>query len=907
MIDIYANKLDQDVLREYRVNTPTTLEQWLTGNVKGYERREVPPMSIAVNGCLSNPSDWAETNFGPDDHVQIWIEPKGTDPVSITIAAIKGIQAVMKLITPRVKLPKTGNPTQGSSLSGANAKANQVRYGDPVRELFGEDEIFPDYIVEPRRKFKGPKDEWQYMMLCVTRGECEILPSDIKIGNTPIIALGSNATYRVYGPGEDVSAEPAAQWWYQATEVGVTATGTSGLDLKTTTTVPQAPSAQAFQFNNRLITIPTGAGSFPAGWAIGMIIRIEVMYQYTVTAGGGVGGRDLVTGPLEQLGAFPGMQIEVVGANAGRYLVNSYTAPAGGNPAQMTLNTTSGAPVSGLQSGVGWASIGYTGLRYRITAASTSQISVERLTSAGLTDGAWPGFSFIESNSAVLVLDNSNLEGDWSGPYALCPPAEKTTKISFTVMFPSGLAGVTQKGVIVPWSVTYEFQYRDMAAAGAWSSYVETITQSTLDQIGFTRELTIGAAIRPEGRMRRIGAKSTETNIQDNIQWYDARTLLPSPTSYPGWTTIAVSAAGGGKLSSQSENKVSVVATRKLPVLVDGAWTPDNRVTRDIAPVYNYIARAPGYDAADIDFEELATFDSICKLRGDKFDLSVESFMTVKEGLNTALAAGFAEFTISRGRLRPVRDQKRDGFDSEYFPAGTQGYSAQNLIGPLKISFKSPDPAMDHDGVDVEYKDRFTRQTETVKCRLPGQQGIKAEKVKAIGIGDRNRAYRLGMRRASEARYRRWSYSFETELDGNNSDYLGLAGVSDDTPGRGQSALMLGFTPVAGGVILESSEPFIWIEGISHTVGIRRLDGTLSGPWVATRVNEYQLSIPSIDFVPDTSWNREPPHLLFGPVSRECHRVLVSKVSPKGSESVSVQGFNYDERVYLYDDSSAPV
>lgn len=906
MIEIYANKLDQDVLREYPVASDTTIEQWLIRNVKGYERRRVPPMSIAVNGCLTSPADWASVKIGPADSVKIWIEPKGTDPVSITIAAIKGLQAVMKLITPRVKLPKTGSPTQGNSLSGANAKANQVRYGDPVRELFGEDEIFPDYIVEPRRVFKGPRDEWQYMMLCITKGECEVLPSDIKIGNTPLIALGSNATYRVYGPGEDVSAEPAAKWWYQAPEVGVTATGTSGIDLKTTTTVPQAPSAQAYQFNNDLVIIPTGAGSFPAGWAIGMVVRIEVMYQYMVTAGGGAGGRDVISGPLEQLGAFPGMQIEVVGANSGRYIVNDFTPSAGGDPAHMTLNTTSGAPVSGLLSGIGWACIGYTGLRYRITASSTSQISVDRLTNAGVTDSAWPGFDFIESNSAVLVLDNSNLEGDWAGPYALCPPAEKTTRISFTVMFPSGLAGVTQKGVIVPWSVTYEFQFRDMATAGAWTSYVETITQSTLDQIGFTREVDTGSAIRPEGRMRRIGAKSTETNIQDNIQWYDVRALLPSPTSYPGWTTIAISAAGGGKLSSQSENKVSVVATRKLPVLIGGAWTEDNRVTRDIAPAFNYMAKAPGYQDADIDLDELIAFDNVCKTRGDRFDLSVDSFMTVKEGLNTALAAGFAEFTISRGRLRPVRDQKREGFDSEYFPPGTQGYSAQNMTGPLKINFKSPDPAMDHDGVDVEYKDRFTRQIETVKCRLPGQQGLKAEKVKAIGISDKDRAYRMGMRRASETRYRRLSYSFETELDGNNSDYLGLAGVSDDTPGRGQSALLVGITPAAGAIILESSEPFIWTAGTGHTVGIRRLDGTLSGPWPATRVSEYQLSIPSMDFVPDTSWSREPPHLLFGPVSRECHRVLISKVTPKGSESVSVQGFNYDERVYLYDDSSAP-
>ena len=134
---------------------------------------------------------------------------------------------------------------------------------------------------------------------------------------------------------------------------------------------------------------------------------------------------------------------------------------------------------------------------------------------------------------------------------------------------------------------------------------------------------------------------------------------------------------------------------------------------------------------------------------------------------------------------------------------------------------------------------------------------------------------------------------------------MGLAGVSDDTPGRGQSALLLGISLGAGNYILESSEAFIWEAGVEHTVGIRRQDGTLSGPWKATKVGEYHLCIPTLDFTPDTSWDREPPHLLFGPVTRECHRLLISKVTPK-DESVSVQGFNYDDRVYLYDNATAP-
>jgi hypothetical protein len=907
VIEILTNKLDPAVLREHRVLGEQTLEQWLVGNCQNYERRDVPPISIEVNGALVPPAAWPEFHFGPADAVSIWIEPKGTDPISITIAAIKGLQAVMKLIMPRIKMPKTNAQQQGSTLAGANTKANQVKYGDPVREVAGEDEIFPDYIVEPRRKFKSERDEWQYMLLCVGVGEYQINDSDIKIGNTPIISLGSNATYKVYPPGADLSAEPAAEWWYQTNEVGSTSTGTSGLDLKTTFTVPQAAAAQAYQFNGVLVSIPSGAGAFPSGWAAGMIVRIDAAYQYTVTSGAGAGGRDVISGPLAQLAPFPGMLIEVSGANQGQYVVNSYTAPSGSTPAKMTLNTFGGAPVSGLQSGVGWAAIGYQGLRYRITAANASQISVQRLKDTGTVDNAWPGFDYLESNSALVTLDSSTLEGDWAGPFALCPPAEKATHLAFSLMFPSGLAGVDKKGNLLYWSAQYEFQYRDMDKAGAWTSTTETITAATLDQLGYTREITLPYAMRPEGRMRRVGAKSTSTSVQDNIQWYDMRALLPSPKSYPNWTLLAISAAGGGKLAAQSENRVSVVATRKLPVLVNGAWSVDKRPTRDISPWLNYVTRKVGYAEADWDMEELIALDRIWKERADTFDLSIEDFTTVKEALNAALAAGFSELTIGRGRLRPVRDQLREGPDREFLPAGTQGYSAQNLLGPLKIAFNPPDPADDHDGVDVEYKDRRTRSTETIPCRLPGDAAIKVEKVKAIGISDPNKAYQLGMRRRREARYRRWTYNFETELDGNNSEYMSLAAVSDDTPGRGQSALLLSYVQSGSMLVLESSEPFIWEDGVEHAVGIRRLDGTLSGPWHATRVGDFHLSVPLIDFKPDTSWDREPPHLLFGPYTRYCHEVLISKVNPKGLESVSLQGFNYDARVYSDDNTPAPL
>lgn len=905
MIEFFANKLDPEPMRQYRLGEVCSLDAWLKANSRTYSPETAHLVSITVNGEMVHHSTWAAVMISPEDQVRIWREPKGTDPISITIAAIKGLQAVMKLFMPRIKMPGSGSPKQGDPLEGSKAKANQVKFGDIVREAAGRNRIYPDYIVPPRRWFANEREEWSEMLLCIGNGEFEINPSDIMIGDTPLVSLGSRARFAIYQPGQDLSAESAALWWHSVDEVGATATGTAGIDLTVTTSIEQTASAQQYLFAGNLISIPSGAGTFPSGWAAGMIIRVEVPYQYAVTTGSGVGGRDTVTGHLAQIAPFPGMMIEVTGANVGQYMVNSYTAPAGGNPASMTLNTESGAALTGLQSGVGWACIGYRGLRYRITAASSTQLTLERLTDTGATDSAWPGFDSLSSTSARITLDSSNTEGDWSGPFAGCPEAERASEFEYDLMFTNGLASVDTKGRLNNKSVTVEVQWRDRLVGGAWSSYTETFTRNTLNQLGFTRRISLASLMVPEVRMRRIGANSEATNVSDDVQWYGLRTRLGNPLAYQGVTVIAVAAAGGGKLGAQSENQVSVIATRKLQVLEMGQWTADKRPTRDIAPWMRHIALSVGYTDADLDQDELVALDTLWKQRGDTFDYLVESAGTVKESIADVLAAGFAELTVSRGLLRPVRDQFRAGVDHNYTSKAASGevwaYSAQNMLGSLTRQFTAPAPD-DNDGIDVEYVDGKTWQVETVRCRLPGDLGIRAEKRTAVGLTDRNKAYQMGMRRRCEQRYRRWTHSFETELDANNSEYMSLAGVSDDTPGSGQSALLDAFyLDEFGRTVLVSSEEIRWPAGVANVVAIRKQDGTISGPWTAIPVDGNRVAVQALDFTPDVSWQREPPHLLFGRI----HPVLVTAVDPKGLESCSVKGVNYDERVYQYDDAIA--
>ncbi|HGY9636209.1 host specificity factor TipJ family phage tail protein [Pseudomonas plecoglossicida] len=1031
MIEIFPSKLEGGPLERHSLAEVITIEAWLKSKVRGYEPRQVPPISIVVNGDLIAPAAWGETEVVPDDHVAIYIEPKGSALKTIfkpgPLAKLFGLGNPFDPVK-----PATPNMQNRSSkeLNLSTVKGNLPALNDVIPELAGSPKRFPDLLAPVHRYFGDPTEQWAELLLCIGRGKYQVLPSGILVGDTPIASLGATARYAIYGPGEDLASETAAQWWHSATEVGATNTGNAGLTLTTTVAVQQQFSGNAVQSSDFVITVPEGAGWFPFGWTAGMIARIEVPYPYTFTAPAD-GSATVISGKhLPMLQPFVGMRIEIAGANAGDYVVATYDPEVPGTPevpgsasmvtgsaapnrfnfdvvplsftvtrgassfpvtlntattnlaglvaavnsalagtplvasassgrlriaeqaapysgvglgltgstsdvfgvsptfvtgtksevatdgqfAKMTLAYDGGAPVVGLQAGELLSTIGYRDLRYRITAVSDdseeddegtpeneahgpSAITVARLTDNGAEDGGWGGFDPVETNDVNIVLDGSTTEGDWSGPIAALPPGEVTRRLEVDFFFPQGLIRYTDKnGNPRQVSVKVEIQYRDIATAGPWTSVTSTYTATSPDQMGYTRKISLPTFMRPEVRVRRIGEESTSSNKQDRVQWFGLRARIErAPRRYEGVTVMVVYIKGSNRLSAQSQTMVSVRATRVLPVRSGGAWAVETP-TREIVPWVAHVARTIGYTDDDLDLVELDRLDAIWRARGDTFDLEVNGQETVLEALNTALMAGFAELTIDRGLIRPVRDEPRSVYEHLYTP--------QSMTVRLARKFTGVRPD-DYDGVDVEYTDEDTWQKETVKCRLPGDQGLKTEKITLKGVINRDRAWRIGIRQRRRLKYQRHGYTFSTELAAMNSRYKSYCAASDDIPGYGQSSLLVDFQEGNELTLLESSEPLPWEEGASHVVGLRRPDGTLSGPWPATRVDETRLTVPQLDFVPDLSWSIEPPHLQFGTTTRWSYPILIGSIKYKDF-TADVEAVNYDVRVYADDNNFAP-
>ena len=910
MIEIYASRLSDDGKETYHIRKPQMVSTWLYRH--GISRKtdlNKLAISLYVNDERLLPRQWFTTLLTSADRVEIYREPKGTDPFSITFALIAGAKAVLGLLMPKIPGVNTGSAARGDPLDQGSSKGNKVKINDVRPELFGYNpQRYPDYLIPPRSYYAAPREPRTELCLGIGQGSYLINPSDVKTGQTPLLTLGADASFTIYGPTANIAADPAHYFWYEAPEVGASSTGASGLELTVESTLTSAAVASVFNFNDDIVSIPAGAGSFPADWVAGTLINPAAPYNFTITEGGVDSSgpiRDIISGPIAQFNFIVGDQIQITGQNQGFYTVDSVS------PTTMTLDYDGGAPGTGLVTGPVVMAMSYRGFRFRILSYSAQALQVKRLTVGGADDNSWPGWDPLSSNAAQVLLDSSNLAGGYRGPFPACPEGEVVTSIEVDIFYPSGLVFLDAKGKYFPLTGYQSLEYRDIAIGGAWTAATIQARDNTLDAQGYTYRVNLPYAMRPEVRMKKIfvnqGSGDPDKEQQDTMMWQRLKGLMldSSPTSYPGMTVMTCNIRGGDRISSQSESLINLACTRILPVLRGGVWQAP-QPTREISAAVGHIIRNVGYnDVTDIDLVELNRLESTrWTPRGDTYDRIVMEVKTVKSNLLEALQAGFSELTIDRGLLVPVRDEPRG-------PSFDHVYNPQIMLEPLSYDFTMPDQPDDFDGVDVEYYDHVTKQDETVQCRLPGDAGERVDKLKLEGVGNRTKAWQWGMRKRRAHIYRQRQYSFKTELDALNSAYFDYVALGVTTPGYGQSALVEAISPspytIGQPATITSSEPLDWsVPGVYKTV-LRRKDGSASGPYVATMVDEYTFTIPTLDFVPDLSGMIDTPSIIqFGHESKWAFPALITDVSPQGTRSCSVKAVNYDVRMYADDDNSPP-
>src|SRR5690554_2810567 len=874
-----------------------TVEAWVAARAKGYQRGPVQPLSCMVNGAIVKPMDWADTVIGGRDVVEFRPVPMGG---SISLGGILGAalpfwggsvaagQAAIDAIMPNIPSASDSMGQQGSSITPADARANTARLGQGIPELFGRYIRYPDYVNQPRRYYKDARTQCLDLMLCITSGECLVEPALIKLGDTPFSQLSTAVRYEIFEPGASVTGWQNHENWYTSSEVGGTSSS-AGIRLYRGQSLSSGLSNVQLSYGaTGRIWTTSASVFFPGDWGAGDFIAISQRQSVAVS----VDSSDVVTLTGDWGDAGVGDQIRLrstaLAEANGVFLIDTKA----GNDITLLAD---GSPVTGWTPGTYLMFTRREDEEFRIDGIVYDTTYPELVDGfklsrfiGGAEDSGWGGFGGGTGYADVLLAERSESEG-WAGPFAACPSGETTATIEVDFFLPQG-QGYIDEDTVVSFDTKrqVEVQWREIGAT-TWNSQTYTIDNATRDQLGFTYRLNLGSAIRPEVRVRRVQAESNEIADLDRIEWLGLKARLPTVTSYAGVTTMAVTLEGTDQIGSQSNNQINLVATRKLPPVAGG--TP--AATRSISRAAAHVAKSLGYENDQLDVAELERLDGIWQPRGDTFDFVI-SDGTALDAMKMMLRAGFADMTIDTGVIKPVRDEPRTQFED--------GYSPENMTAPLRRQFsgKQPDEA---DGVEVEFTDGNTWTKETVLCLLPGDQQIKLEKISLDGVTDRTRAWRIGMRRRRAQRYRRWTYSFQTELDALNSQYLSYVPLLDDIPGYGKVAILTGIQADR----ITVSEPLEWEPGKSHVVAYRDEYGEPVGPFPATPGPDAYTVLVSIP----QPWpavmpsDREQTHIYFGTTDRWSFPALITEISPSGPLQVGVTATNYDERVYN-DDNNSP-
>ena len=536
----------------------------------------------------------------------------------------------------------------------------------------------------------------------------------------------------------------------------------------------------------------------------------------------------------------------------------------------------------------------------------------------------------------------------WIGNYPANPPYSRTTRIEVDVVLPQGLYYANDGGGLSNLTAQATFQFRQIddlgRAVGDWKPLVFTkkkvqkttpwneppppgativggnnfsfkgryfgpvtytieedvpVFEKTLATVTPQR-YTLGADV-PEGRYevraQRTNDKNTSHRAGNLIRWDALRSFFPSVREYGQVTLVAVKARASNSLNNNAAQRFNVIATRKLPTYVNGAWTAPVATRSPLWAFCDIFRSRYGGRLPDnfLDLEYIEELAEDTATRSVYFDWIFDQRTTVWEAARSVARVARCVPMLDGSRITLVHDKPQTGVSFLF-----NKYNI--LAGSLTWSVKLVN-VEEEDGYEIEYVDQNTWKPETVLCLVGGDAGINPKLVKLPGCADRTRAYREGLfMRASDV-YVREAIEFKTGMEGLLARYGDVIMVQHDVPSWGQGGLVKSIQ----GNRLTLSDPVEFLPGAEHRILLRKKDGSAFGPVACspgTSVFEVLVNSAMPDFYFDDTHER--PGFLFGRANFEAKKCRIVDMRPESDDVVRIKAVSYDERVYAFDEEDAP-
>lgn len=496
---------------------------------------------------------------------------------------------------------------------------------------------------------------------------------------------------------------------------------------------------------------------------------------------------------------------------------------------------------------------------------------------------------------------------DWSGPFVANASGTDTTKLEVDLVFPSGLYYADDDGGLTTVTVTVSVEYREIddagvaVGAGTWStlsSFSKTLATNTPQR--FTIEQTVTAG-RYEVRAKRTNAVDASGDAHryvETVKWVGLRAFLPSTRDYGDVTLLAIRARASNNLNNNSSNRVNVITTRKLPIWNGSTWSAPTATRSLVWAFCNAFRASYGGDLADsyLDLAGLLTLNTELMASGQYFDHVFDTPVSLWDVATTIAKAGHCIPLPVGAQITMVVDEEQTT------PVAI--FTKENMVeGSFSIGYKLYTDD-EFDGFEVEYEDPTTYAKEVVLC--PDDNVTNPKQIKAIGVKDRTRAWRLGQREWYAYTRRRAVVSFRTKREGEIPNFNSPILVNHDVLPSGQSGRVLSIS----GTTVTTNTIFDFSAGGGHSIAFRTALGEELGPFVVTAgANTNQVELPSsltteqADSLPSGD-AVEKTIFAFGPTATYARLCKVSRIAP-GDNGFEIEAVEEDSTIYS-DDAASP-
>ena len=492
------------------------------------------------------------------------------------------------------------------------------------------------------------------------------------------------------------------------------------------------------------------------------------------------------------------------------------------------------------------------------------------------------------------------------GPFVANSAGTSCKFIGIDLVAPRGMYYANDSGGLDSRSAVIKIEAQEVnqsgTPTGSWVTLgTETISGSTTTPIRKSFKYTAPASAatypRYQVRLSRTDTKDTSSRAGDEIDWTGLRCYMPDTRNYGNVTLIAVKAQATNNLSSMSARQFNVIATRKIKTVTATGLSASTSATRSVAAALADIATNTIYGGniatANVDWAALYALDQTLTARGDYLDVRFDSATTLWEALTQAGVVARTKPFMQGGVMHFARDQ------AATVPVGM--FSMRNIVqNSMSINYLTP-TVETSDYVQVTYFDKNTWQQTTVNCVLAGGTSNNPAKISLLGITERDQAFREGLYQAAANKYRRKVIKFSTEAEGFIPAFGDLIAIQHDIPAWGQVGEVTAWD--SGTKTLTVNETLTWTAGQTHYVGIRKRDGSVDGPFVATQGAGANILVlaTSPSFTPYTGANEERTQIAFGPGDTWRQPARVVSVQPRGPYQVEITAINEDASVHTAD------